>query len=360
MKKNIFILAVVFLLAPWGGIFAAGTGTNDFITFETGVFMRDNAYAGFKAPPADWAAQSGALRLNPAWETNRSLRWFIEDQQLGGDYVAAGISFGNADEIRWGLKVLDWGFAQMTTNGDFPHSDNYHSAAFFIEASSRALLLLEASSWRAKFKDQIGDLKSKLQLAARWMIRPEVHDKFWNPTLKKGGEWPFGHRRYLDAAALGEAGVLCHDRDLLAAAADFARQGIAFQQPDGVNPEKGGPDSHYQAYGLLFACRYYALVADDQLRAEMRPMMDKAYAWLLTRVRPDGSVDPTGNTRTGLGQEKARNGKPKGLEYRFTAIALAYRGQITRNPELQATARRVFEADRKLRAESPDLAWDGY
>ena len=359
MNKSLAIVAVVFLLAPWGEIFAAGTGTNDFITFETGGFMRDNAYAGFKAPPADWAAQSGALRLNPAWETNRSLRWFIEDQQLGGDYVAAGIAFGHADEIRWGLKVLEWGFAQMTTNGDFPHPDNYHSAAFFIEATSRALLLLEASPWRAEFKDQIGGLKAKLHLAARWMIRPEVHDKFWSPT-KKGGEWPFGHRRYLDAAALGEAGVLCHDQDLLAAAAEFARQGIAFQQPDGVNPERGGHDSHYQAYGLLFACRYYALVADDQLRAEMKPMMDKAYAWLLTRIRPDGSVDPAGNTRTGLGQEKARDGKPKGLEYRFTAIALAYRGQMTQDQSLQATARRVFEADRKLRAESPDLAWDGY
>ena len=92
----------------------------------------------------------------------------------------------------------------------------------------------------------------------------------------------------------------------------------------------------------------------------MRPMMDKAYAWLLTRIRSDGSVDPTGNTRTGLGQEKARNGKLKGLEYRFTAIALAYWGQMVQKPELENTAQRVFEADRKLRAESPDLAWDGY
>ena len=359
MTKNISIFAFVFLLASFGQVFAAGIGTNGFTAFETGVFVRDNAYANFKAPPADWPAQSGALRLNTAWETNRSLRWFIEDQQLGGDYVAAGISFGHADEIRWGLKVLEWGFAQMTTNGDFPHSDNYHSAAFFIEATSRALLLVEASSWRAEFKDQVGDLKSKLHLAARWMIRPEVHDKFWNPT-KKGGEWPFGHRRYLDAAALGEAGVLCHDQDLLAAAAEFVRQGIAFQRPDGVNPEKGGPDSHYQAYGLLFACRYYALVADNPMRAEMKPMMDKAYAWLLTRIRLDGTVDPTGNTRTGLGQEKARNGKLKGLEYRFTAIALAYWGQMTQKPESEKTAQRVFEADRKLRAESPDLAWDGY
>ena len=96
------------------------------------------------------------------------------------------------------------------------------------------------------------------------------------------------------------------------------------------------------------------------MRVEMRPMMDKAYAWLLTRIRLDGTVDPTGNTRTGLGQEKARNGKLKGLEYRFTAISLAYWGQMTQKPELENTAQRVFEADRKLRAESTDLAWDGY
>ena len=74
----------------------------------------------------------------------------------------------------------------------------------------------------------------------------------------------------------------------------------------------------------------------------------------------DGTVDPSGNARAGFGQEKARNGKPKGLEYRFAALCLAHWAQLTRNPALESTARRVFEADLKMRASGSEIAWDGY
>ncbi len=333
-------------------------GASEFVAFELGPFMRDNAYADCKTPPADWQTQSGALRANTAWQADKSLPWYIEDQQLGGDYVTAGLVWGNKDEIRWGLKTLEWGFARMDANGEFCHSDNYHSGAFFIEASARALLLLEASPLHAEFTPQADAMRAKLHLAARWMARQDVFEKNWSSP--KRSERPYGHRRFLNACALGQAGVLCKDKDLIASSAQMLRMGLAFQRPDGVFPEKDGHDSHYQAYALMYACRYYSLVADEALRAEMKPSMEKGYAWLLSRVRSDGSVDPAGNTRTGLGQEKARNKKPKGLEYRFAAISLAYWAQITRDAALTKKAGQVFEADRKLRADPNSMAWDGY
>jgi hypothetical protein len=350
------------LLTPLTGLEAANaaTATNDFLLFETGPFLKENAYADCKTPPTDWHEQSGALRLNAAWQTDRSLPWYIEDQQLGGDYVAAGLAYGNKDEIRWGLKVIDWGFAQMTPDGEFKHPDSYHSGAFFIEASARALLLIGASPLHAEFKDRVAAIKPQLLTAARWMAQPEIRDRFWNPTTRSN-ERPYGHRRFLDAAALGLAGVLCKDKDLIASSAALVRAGLSFQRSDGVIPEKGGHDSHYQSYSLMYACRYYALVADDALRAEMKPAMEKGYAWLLTRVREDGSVDHTGNSRTGFGQEKTRNkAKQKWLEYRFAAISLAYWAQIMNNPELEKTARRLFDADRRLRADPAARTWDGY
>ena len=357
MKHTLALLTALLLASPAGSY--AANATNDFLLFETGPFMKENAYADGHTPPPDWRAQSGALRLNAAWQSDKSQPWYIEDQQLGGDYVAAGLAFGNKDEIRWGLKVIEWGFAQMTPDGEFNHPDNYHSGAFFIEATARALLLLEASPLLAEFKDQVDVLKPKLHTTARWMARPDIYEKFW--VTPKRGEKPYGHRRFLDAAALGLAGVLGNDKDLIADSAALARAGMAFQRPDGVFPENDGHDSHYQAYALLFACRYYALVADDALRAEMKPKMEKAYAWLLTRIREDGRVDPAGNSRTGFGQEKTRNkAKQKWLEYRFPAISLAYWAQIMKNPDLEKTARRVFEADRRLRADPKALTWDGY
>lgn len=81
-----------------------------------------------------------------------------------------------------------------------------------------------------------------------------------------------------------------------------ARAGAA--GPERVNPEKGGTDTSYHAVGLLFAATYYTLLADEPLRAAMRPMADRGLAWLMVRVRPDGTVDQTGNTRIGFDQER--------------------------------------------------------
>ena len=368
MKKITTLTLGIILLMPSLALRAANKALSEMgvagnFTFETSAFMKETAHAGHAAPPADWRNQSGALRLNVNWETNKSLPWFIEDQQLGGEYVAAGVALGNKDEIRWGLKVFEWGFAHMETNGLFNHSDCYHSASFFIESTAHGLLLLEASPWHAEFAVQVNVLKSKLLVAARWMVQPDIHAKNWPDTNmfpKLTGERRYGHRRYLDAAALGEAGVLCRDRELIDKSVWFIREGLAFQRPDGVNPEKGGSDHHYQALGLMYACRYYQIVAEDAVRAEMSPMLGKGFAWLIARVKPDGSVDATGNARTGFGQEKARNGKPKGLEYRFTSISLGHWAQLTQNAALEFTARRVFEADQSMRKRGVEMTWDGY
>lgn len=371
MKPGLIICSAL-LLASQAALHAAdaapvGLGVAGCLAFETSALMKETFHAAHKTPPADWQTQTGALRMNVPWEADHSLRWYIEDQQLGGVYVAAGLALGNKEETRWGLKVLAWGFAHMEEDGLFKHSDCYHSASFFIEATAYALLLIKASPWRTEFAGEVQALKPKLLTAARWMARPDVRAWAWDDPAPKSSKWPrcpserpYGHRRYLDAAALGEAGVLCHDKDLVEQSAAFIRNGIAFQRPDGVNPEKGGADHHYQALGLRYACRYYQVVADEALRAEMRPMLDKAFAWLLARVQPDGSVDATGNARTGFGQEKARNGKPKGLEYRFTALSLAHWAQLTQNAGLESTTRRVFTADQDMRARGVEMTWDGY
>jgi len=324
------------------------------LAFETSDFMKETIHAGHKSPPRDWQTQSGAMGVNAKWEADKSLPWFVEDQRIGGDYVAAGLAFGNKDEVRWGLKVLAWGFAHMDADGMFNHHDCYHSASFFVESTAHALLLIEASNLRSEFRDAVNELKPKLLSAARWMVRPDVEALVWlgkKPANNKlpgcPPELPYAHRRYLDAAAMGEAGVLCHDNELIEKSVALIRNGIAFQRPDGVNPEKGGYDCHYQALGLGYACNYYQMVATGALRAEMKPVLDKAFAWLLTRINDDGTVDVTGNTRTGLGQETTRSGKTKGIDYRQFVRSIDHWAQFTQNPALEIKARRIYEAELK-------------
>lgn len=335
----------------------AGFGVAGQLAFETSALMRETEHAGHRAPPKNWQTLSGATGVNVKWEADQSLPWFIEEQRIGRDYVVAGLAFGNQDEIRWGLKVLQWGLARMEPDGLFNHHDAYHSASFFVEATANALLLLEASPYRAEFADQLDALKPKVLTAARWMVRPDVHDLYWNGVSAARNELPggateraYGHRRYLDAAAIGETGLLCRDKVLIEKSAALIRDGLALQRPDGVNPEKGGHDTCYQAVGLLYACRYYQIVADEALRAKMRPMLDKGFAWLIPRVQADGTLDVTGNTRTGLGQEMKRDGTPKAMILRPVAICFAHWAVLTQNKALESTACRVFEADRTSRA----------
>ena len=67
--------------------------------------------------------------------------------------------------------------------------------------------------------------------------------------------------------------------------------------------------------GCSFAETYYTVVADDALRGEMQPMIVRGRGWLAGRVRSDGTVDQTGNTRTGLGQELGPQGNLKTISY---------------------------------------------
>ena len=84
-----------------------------------------------------------------------------------------------------------------------------------------------------------------------WLLRPEI--------LPPGRERdnPFTHRKWILAAALGNAGRLAGNPQLTAAAAEFAKEGLALQMVDGENPERGGFDVSYQMVDALQGARYY-------------------------------------------------------------------------------------------------------
>jgi hypothetical protein len=348
------VLALLLVLAggAWMDARAAeALGVAANLAFETGTFMKETVHAEHRTPPTNWAARSGAIAMNTVWETNKDSKWYIEYQKVGWDYVSAGLAFGEKDTVSWGLKIFEWGFDQMAPDGEFRHPDCYHSASFLVEAAAHAVLLLEASPMRGEFAARVDALKPKLHAAARWMIRPDIDALNWpddDQYPRIYGERRYAHRRFLDAAALGMAGMVCRDAALGKRAAELARDGIAFQWPDGVNPERGGHDTSYQAFGLIYACRYYQVAADETVRAEMKPMLERAYAWYLTRVGPDGEVDGTGNTRTGPDGEPGRNGSTKQLDYRSGAVCLAHWAQITGRRKHEALARKLWAMDRKI------------
>ena len=72
-------------------------------------------------------------------------------------------------------------------------------------------------------------------------------------------------------------------------------------------------------------------------------MADRALAWLAARVRADGTVDQTGNTRTGFGQERGPQGNIKTMSYGSAYRAFYYWGMIERDPRLAVIAARLHD-----------------
>jgi hypothetical protein len=291
--------------------------------FETSEFMKQTAYRDPRKVADDVSPSGACGAVNREFDRTGKGKWYIEEQRYGDLAVDAGLAKDDTDAIDRGMSILEWGFRHQEADGSFQCPDRFHSTSFFLEATSHSSLLLLRSPYAEKYRQRVEAFKPGIRAAARWMMRER------NEVAGKRANAPYTHRRYLVAAALGEAGALCNDQPMIAASKRYIREGLALQAPEGYNPEKGGHDVSYHAVGLLYVMRYYTIVADDAMRAELRPMLDRAMVWLATRVLPDGQLDPTGNTRTGLGQEKGRTGKVKNMSYGSVYRVLAYWSQIS-------------------------------
>jgi hypothetical protein len=299
------LIAFAFLLLSESGF----SSVTDDLQFETSAFMKRVAYRQPDQIAADLSPSGAQGRVNMQWDQSHVGKWYIEEQRSGLDAICAGIAQQDRAAIERGLKILRWGFEQQQSDGSFNCPDAFHSTSFFVEAAAHACLLLSASSFAESYAEEINWMKPRVLKAAMWMAEPAVE----LPGRKHNR--PYTHRRYLVAAAFGEAGTLSGNKFLVDKSKDYIREGISLEDPSGFNPEKGGYDCSYHAVGLVFAERYYDLVADAEMKEKLFHMLQKANAWLRSRVLPDGTIDVTGNTRTGMGQELSRQGEVKKVSY---------------------------------------------
>lgn len=340
MRPLIFVVFVVVLIVLAGVILpidrAHAQGINDDFQFETSAFMGQSTYRNVVRMNQD-SAQDGAYGpVNHAWDVSHTGKWYIEEQRYGSDLVGGGIASGDANAIDRGLSILSWGFRQQQPDGGFDCPDAFHSTSFFVEATAHSLLLLESSAFAQRYRPVIEDMKPRLHAAARWMIEPK------NEGPGRKHNEPFTHRRYLVAAALGETGILLHDAALIARSADYIREGEALQDASGFNPERGGWDSSYHAVGMVFAERYYTIVADDSLRPALFRMLEKAAAWEASRVNPEGEISTEGNTRVGgIVSEENRSGKAKKVAVSSAYRAFYYWSRISGDARFEQLAKKI-------------------
>ena len=282
---------------------------------------------------ASQIAADGAVGVNATWEAGLAKSWYIEGQRYGADFVQAGVVTGNADLVQQGWKILDWGFAHEAADGSFPGSgDAFHSTSMFVEAGARALLL-EVQSGAPEAAALVAQYLPEIDASAHWLMSPGVAVK------GNANDAPYTHRRWLLAAALGEVAALTNDPATADAAGAYAQAGLALQTADGMNPEKGGGDVSYQAYGILMAERYRAVRGDDGLRAQIDSMIVAGLNWEERWIDSAGRVSIADSTRTG--SELSWSGTLKTIDYKTIVQAFAVATTLTGDPSYGGVARAV-------------------
>jgi len=257
--------------------------------------------------------------------TNRNGYQWIEEQRQGAEWIVRAYAQDNREWMQLGWRELDWGLDRQQPDGGFASKDGFHSTSFFVEALARSCLIDPdgASTQRVE----------GLVRAARWLMRADVEEK----GIRSNN--PYTHRRYILAAALGQAGTVSGDKALLHRAEAWAEDGLRLQRDDGTNPEKGGYDVGYQMVGVLMALRYLPVCRTPALRAGLRAMVRRAVELELSNMETDGTINAGDSTR--IGHEHARSGKLKEVPYGEILQAMVYAAHALPQPQWLEPAARL-------------------
>jgi hypothetical protein len=283
-------------------------------------------------------APDGASKLSREWVEGKRKDWFIDNQRDGGDLIEAGVVLGDHKLVDNGLRELEWGYARQSQDGSFPETgDAFHGVSTYVLDTARALLVLrDRREEFAEFIPRLEKMIPHVGAAAEWLLQPAVLE----PGKRR--DQPYTHRKWMLAAALGEAGQLSGNARLAVAATNFAAEGIVLQHEDGENPEKDGFDVSYQMVDALNGARYYTTLncqTSADLMSRVRRMIERTCRWEMRRILATGEIDVTGSTR--MLKEPARSGDIKHTNYKEVVEAFSFAAAITGDSLYAQTAERL-------------------
>jgi hypothetical protein len=212
------------------------------------------------------------------------------------------------------FRAIDVVFAHQDNAGHFRGDKTPSGVAFWLCELNQALLVLGESSFDGVHRARVQELIPKIHRAAAWLALPVNQERL------KAADAKAPNRLLFDALAYGTSGLLCDDASLARLGRSFVDLALGlYRSEDGVFLEKNGHDSSYQAVSA-WLLQVWALHFPDRT---LEAVTDKAAQWVVDRIQSDGSVDVTGNTRTGLGQETWQ-GRVKDVNYPEVLRCLLY------------------------------------
>jgi hypothetical protein len=278
---------------------------------------------------------TGSNRQNGSWleagPQRGSCRGLIA-AVVAGDLAAADRAWVGI-ETAFAHQRADGGFvAELRPNGKSARSPaaSVETAFFFLQELGRALLVIRESPHEAHFRDRIAEVEPKLRRACAFI------DAGYDTIIASSGHAV--NRVIIAAKAFGLCGTFLDDQKLIHRSRDLIAYALTRRDADGVFIENGGRDSSYNVVSIFFG----QVLALHVVLPEFEAALPAAVAWQISRIGPDGRVDVTGNTRTGLGQEKSYFGDPKKVNYTEVVMALTYYGLVHDDAAALAAADRAW------------------
>ena len=260
-----------------------------------------------------------------------------EFQRGAMHYMIRSIVKGDRQGIDDAWRAIDAAFERQTEIGNFARDGGPmggpSAAAFWLCELDQAILVLRESSFGPGYKERIDRLIPKIHKTAQWLAMRKYEERL----KREDADAP--NRLLFDALAFGLSGVLAEDRDLQQLGRRFVDLAMTrYRAADGVFLEKGGHDSSYQAVAALKMQIWLIYFPDEKLQAAV----DKAIHWQIGRVKDNGEIDVTGNTRTGLEQERWM-GHFKDVNLSEITLCLLYYQAPNGSADALSAARRIVE-----------------
>ena len=251
---------------------------------------------------------------------------------VAGDLAAADAAWRGI-EVAFEHQREDGGFdAAIRPNGQSARSGGaaVETAYFFLQELGRAILVIRQSPHEVHFHERIAALEPRIRRACDFITAgyPTIISKSSHAV----------NRIIIAAKAFGTCGLVLHDEKLIATSRKLITHALTLRDKDGVFIENGGRDSSYNVVSIF----YGQTLALHVPLPEFEAALPQAVAWQLTRIRDNGEVDVTGNTRTGVGKETSYTGKPKDVNYNEVVFALTHYGLAHRDQAALTAAERVF------------------
>lgn len=286
---------------------------------------------------------NGVTKLNRAYENGAS-DLFIETQKVGYQLIRAGIASNNMAWVDRGLLAIEWGLqpSVLGSDGSFPDQREtdtvvgraLHPKSIFLDSAAHSVLVIRQSTAPQAIKDRAERLVPGLHLAVKEIVNSGDAAKFFK-VVGNSSQLAFV------AVAIHQVGLLANDPSLITLAQQQMQSIIDRQAASGAFLEKGGFDTSYQMNTLELTTAYNATLPAGEWRDRVASSNRLAVDWFLSRIRPDGTVDTTGNTR----QEAcgATPGYfPKGLDIDNIPIRLLYYAYLSgRSPNILPIASKI-------------------